>query len=341
MQIENGELRVSSNKQVLLSQYLQAALLYSIRVNELNLNREIELQIEESRAELELLLQYQIIDNIMGTPFSMDFDPGAFKITLVGDTLATARVELEYGTQGESISEQINITGGVINVDESQESPYEIEYTLKMIVEEVLLDEDTNLVSVALNPDGFAIMASTEVEPIVDEITVDTSTIPSEERHLITINADPDLITVESSNINGDDIELGYMSNLDDNAISEIFFRDLIQNNDPNMFPINIEDLANNVYAIQFIEEANDYLIQFSSLHPVANIKYTIIDSVAEGIDVINNDIYQRSGESTSPFPTDALRGHRYIQFNHDIPSGIYNVYYMARLTNDASMETI
>jgi len=341
LQIENGGLRVSSNKQILLSQYLQAALLYAVRIQDLNLNREIDLQMEDTRAALELQLQYQIVNSIMSTPFNIDFIPTAFRITLSGDRLETARVRIEYGSDGISIDQDISMKGALIDLNEEELPPYEPKYTLQMIQEEIILDKESDIISVALGADGLAIVsyADKEIEEI--EITVDTSTIPEESRHLITINDAADPILVESFESDTDVVTLGYMSNWDANALSEIFFRDLIQNNDPNIYPINITDLSNNIYGIRFIESVNDYLIQFRDIHPVCNIKYTIIDSIAEGIDVVNTDTYQRSEISMVPFPTDSRRGLRFIKLNKILDPGIYNVFYIAQITKDSSMEII
>ena len=297
---------------------------------------------------MKLLIERVLLDTILALDDSSQIPlspPDIVQLSIVPLMTLSRNIPALSGLASD-VTETFQFEGGALVLEDPTDIAYEPDYTVRLIEEDIIVEKASEYLSVGTYPDGLAILSETGTSEIVTEITKDLSDIPQDERHTVNIAVDaPGSLNLideegETVSIGRSDVRTGPEFS-DPDLVDEIFLRDIITDLGTDEYVIRIEDLSDVVSDIRYITEADDYILFLKTYDPVITLRYTKIKGIATGVSTSVLDTESAGSTTDVPYPADALRGPRLIQFDTVVEPGVYTLFYNARIRDgyDAGLE--
>ena len=323
---EFDELPVESNNSVLLSMYFRTAMIDSIRSVELSfLGRTSQLRNADHRSSIEQDLKDAVINSIVSSDFSSDFDISLMSVEIEFDEDDNFSVVGTYGSDNnaDSIVHTIEVTAGTMVLgDETEESYSILDPSTTLMTEEIIIREPTNYIELSSEAMGMIAIADygTEVQELF--YVGNTSSILNEHRYSHTIHSDIDSM-IEYVGLQNEE-EIG----------DSIFVKSIFPNLKNNSAIMAINDNSGNVTRFTYVDDVQDYLIEMDTSDHVIDIEITFMNVVAKAINTITVDNTD-GNVSKHPFPADHIRGPRLANLDKVLMPGVYIATYNALVKPD------
>lgn len=342
-----GELGTDNDRKVLLSQYMRSAILDSIKIEDIPINREFEIRDASQFAIRQQEIQSYIIDTIMTSPYGSDFIRSNFNVIVSNTSPDGLTLQIQYKDPVDDnlVTEDFSLKGGLIDLPLNPSPGYEPTFKTQICHEDLIVEEVTDVLSTASLVDGFCAVCIEGAVPKVIVLTSDVSTIPDEQKKRLEVKE-----TFQNQDETGASFQtttLAIVGAADPNLTnvrepSTVFLRTLLPELTAQDVVVEVFDLKGNIPTIEYNKQAEDYLLHYDPSEPVLNIRCAVARAVAKGVQSKVEDVISYAERALYPFESDWVRSPRLVFLDTAVEPGVYSLYYQAKIPvqYDASMES-
>lgn len=344
---QGGELSTSVDRKILLSQYMRAAILDSVKLEDIPINRELEIRDRSQFSIRQQEIQSYVIDTVMASPYGSDFVRSNFNVIVSNTSPDGLTLQIQYKDPVDDnlVTEDFSLKGGLIDLPLNPNPGYEPTFKTQICHEDLIIEEPTDVLSTASLVDGFCAVCVEGTVPRDVIVTTDVSKIPDSERKRLEVTQ-----VVQGVDDNGvafRDSVTSIVGAADPNLSSDpltpaIFLRSLLTELTAQDVVVAVTDLKGNVPTIEYNAQAEDFLLYYDSSDPVVNVRCSIVRAVAKGVQSKVEDVISYAERALYPFESDWVRSPRLVFLDGAIEPGVYSLYYQAKVPvqYDASMES-
>lgn len=346
-----GEIATSADRKVLLSQYMRSAILDSVKIEDIPINREFEVRDRSQFSIRQQQIQSYVIDTIMASPYGSDFIRSNFSVIVSNTSPDGLTLQIQYKDPVDDnlITEDFSLKGGLIDLPLNPSPGYEPVFKTQICHEDLIVEEATDVLSTASLVDGFCAVCVEGTVPRDLLINVDISTIPDSERKRVEVTQ-----TIRGIDDNGIAFAEPHTAILGVNTDDPRFTSNSLANN-PGIFLrsllpgltsadaiVGVTDLKGNAPSIQYIPQAEDFLVFVDPNDLVVSLRCSIVTAIAKGVQSKVEDVINYAERAMYPFESDWVRSPRLVFLDAALEPGVYSLYYQAKVPvqYDASMET-
>lgn len=335
----DGELPVVVSLEDKKQMYFSAAILRVLDNSDLKeLSRVTDAIDPASEEVISQRLRETVVNAVIGSPFGNEFDPAQIQVTPIYESGTDFSIKVEYGNRGSgsTVNGQFQIQGGTLLVDDTEDvAAYLDNFQAVVMTEEIIVQENTNFIALSFEATNFVIVSDSGTVNQTGTFKGNLSDFPPVDRYTVrqrVVYSEEETVLITRGRV---DDATDYNSPVD-----EIFFRTLVPELTSKDYITLIQDVKGNISRIEYVAEADDYVLVFDTSDGEIDIIYSYMDHIAKGQETVigNQDEMPFSNE---PFPNDSFKGPRLVFLDRALEPGVYVVTYLALIKDGSNASLI